>query len=197
MLKIYSVLIEITAASVFIFPLFCLYEKIFIRNIKQMIVYIIISLYFTAILSLVGFPNISDITFDITLNLIPFIDNISYFVSACLNIILFIPLGIILPAFWGKYRNGKSITVFALCITLGIELSQIFTYRTTDILDIITNISGAWIGYIAIKMTTAHFSKCSNRNYRDKDLYIILGTVLIIMFFMQPFVSSFLWELIL
>lgn len=85
----------------------------------------------------------------------------------------------------------------ALCITVGIELSQIFTFRTTDINDVITNATGTLIGYLIAKGVTQNFNKYVKSNANSKEFYIIFGMVVIIMFLLQPFVSSLLWETVL
>lgn len=134
---------------------------------------------------------------DFTINVIPFVDMISDFVNACLNVLLFVPLGIFLPVLWDKYRNIKKTMFVALCITVGIELSQIFTFRTTDINDVITNATGTLIGYLIAKGVTQNFNKYVKSNANSKEFYIIFGMVVIIMFLLQPFVSSLLWETVL
>lgn len=58
MYRIYSALIEIVAAAVFIIPIWFIYNKLFFRSWKKTILYIIFGFYLTAVLALVGFPNI-------------------------------------------------------------------------------------------------------------------------------------------
>ena len=58
MYRIYSTLIEIVAAAVFIIPIWCIYNKLLFRSWKITILYIIFGFYLTAVLALVGFPNI-------------------------------------------------------------------------------------------------------------------------------------------
>ena len=41
------------------------------------------------------------------------------------------------------------------------------------------------------------FTQYPELNAENKDLYIICGTVMLIMFLLQPFTASLLWELIL
>lgn len=195
--RIYSTLIEMIAASIFIIPIFGIYGKCIFHSLKRTIIYTIFGFYLVAVLTLVGFPNITYMRFGFAINVIPFVDMVSDFVNACLNILLFVPLGIFLPLLWNQYRNIKSVLAFSLCTTVGIELSQIFTFRTTDINDIITNVSGAIIGYFLIKSITNNFVRHVKQNSKVIELYIICGTALLVMFFMQPFASSLLWEMIL
>ena len=152
--RIYAALIEIAAALVFIIPLFGLYGKYILHDLKKTLIYIVLGSYLVSVLSLVGFPSIDPMKIDFTINVIPFVDMISDFVNACLNVLLFVPLGIFLPVLWDKYRNIKKTMFVALCITVGIELSQIFTFRTTDVNDVITNATGTLIGYLIAKGVT-------------------------------------------
>ena len=61
MYRIYSALIEIVAAAVFIIPIWCLYNKLCFHSWKRTILYMVFGFYFTAVLALVGFPNIASL----------------------------------------------------------------------------------------------------------------------------------------
>ena len=191
--RIYSALIDIVAAAIFIVPLLALYGKISLRSLKQTLIYIVFAFYLVAVLSLVGFPSVLSLNLDFTINIIPLVDMI----SDCLNVLLFVPLGFLLPMLWKKYKAIKNTMLFAMCMTIAIEISQIFTFRTTDINDIITNMVGTLGGYFIAKRITKNFTQYPELNAENKDLYIICGTVMLIMFLLQPFTASLLWELIL
>ena len=64
-------------------------------DIKKTFKYMIFGLYFAAILSIVGFPNLEELRIDLSINLIPLIDLKSDYLNATLNILLFIPFGFI------------------------------------------------------------------------------------------------------
>ena len=78
-----------------------------------------------------------------------------------------------------------------------VEVSQIFTFRTSDINDLITNTVGTVIVYYTAQCLTGKFTKHIVLDSLDRDFYIICGSVGLIMFLLQPFVSSFIWKLIL
>jgi glycopeptide antibiotics resistance protein len=68
------------------------------------------------------------------------------------NIVLFIPLGILLPFASKRFHSLKRILVFAFCISLSIEVIQFFSrflgnFRVVDIDDILLNTLGAFIGF--------------------------------------------------
>lgn len=76
------------------------------------------------------------------------------------NIILLVPFGFLLPALKTKYRDFSRIWFFGLLLTFGIELTQFivsailgFTYKITDIDDVILNFIGFLIGYGIWKIT--------------------------------------------
>ena len=73
MYRIYSTLIEIVAAAGFIIPIWCIYNKLFFRSWKIIILYMVFGFYLTAVLALVGFPNIISLKVELTVNIIPFI----------------------------------------------------------------------------------------------------------------------------
>ena len=102
-----------------------------------------------------------------------------------------------MPILWDKFRNVKKITLIGFITTSIIEISQIFTFRTTDINDLITNTVGTVIGYYTAQCLTGKFTKHIVLDSLDRDFYIICGSVGLIMFLLQPFVSSFIWKLIL
>ena len=197
MYRIYSTLIEILAAAVFMVPIWCIYQKIYFHDWKRTIVSMIFGFYLTAIFSLVGFPTIRFLRIDFTLNIIPFIDMVSDYVNAWLNVLLFIPFGFFLPILWSRFQNIKNVVLIGLIATCMIEMSQIFTYRATDINDIITNMMGTIIGYFTARWITNNFTKRILPGSSNRDFYVICGLVVLIMFFFQPFVSLILWEMVL
>lgn len=195
--RIYAAFIEMLAASVFVIPIFGIYGKCRIHNLKRTLLYMIFGFYLVAVLFLVGFPSLAFIRLDFSINVIPFVNMPADVRNTCLNVVMFVPLGIFLPVLWDKYRNIKSTMLVAFCMTVGIEISQFFSYRATDINDIITNIAGALVGYLLTKGITKNFTRYLKSNTNNKDLYLICGTIAAIMFFLQPFVSNLLWEAIL
>ncbi|MGO0882387.1 VanZ family protein [Clostridioides difficile] len=79
------------------------------------------------------------------INLIPF--SSSGALTYILNIIMFMPLGFLLPLIWERFRNFTSILWTGLGFSLSIEICQLFNRRTTDIDDLMMNTIGAILGY--------------------------------------------------
>ena len=195
--RIYGALIEIIAAAVFIIPLWCMYNKLWFHSRKRTVIYMVFGFYLTALLALVGFPSVMSLKIDFAVNIIPFADMASDFINACLNVILFVPLGFFLPILWDTFRKIKNVALTGLITTLFIEILQIFTLRTTDINDIITNTVGTIIGYFIARGITNKFTKGILQNSKIGDFYMICGTVVLVMFFLQPLISSLLWKMVL
>lgn len=125
MSRIYNALIELVAAAVFIIPLWCIYEKIFFQSWKRTMVYLIFGFYLAVVLALVGFPNITMLQMELTVNLIPFIYMLSDFVNACLNVLLFVPFGFFLPMLWKEFRSIKSVALAGIVTTCLLETATI------------------------------------------------------------------------
>ena len=197
MSRIYNALIELVAATVFIIPVWCVYEKIFFQSWKRTLIYMIFGFYLVVVLALVGFPNITMSKMEFTVNLIPFIYMLSDLVNACLNVLLFVPFGFFLPMLWKEFRSIKRVALAGIVATFFIEISQLFTGRATDIDDIITNSIGTLIGYLIVHFVTENFIKRTLSDSKINDFYLICGSVGVIMFFLQPFVSTWLWGILL
>ena len=160
-------------------------------------IYMIFGFYLAVVLALVGFPNIIMLQMEFTVNLIPFIYMLSDLANACLNVLLFVPFGFFLPMLWKEFRSIKSVALAGIVATSFIEISQLFTGRATDIDDIITNSIGTLIGYLIVRFVTENFTKRTLSDSKINDFYLICGSVGVIMFFLQPFVSTWLWGILL
>lgn len=64
------------------------------------------------------------------------------------NIALFMPLGFILPLFWTGFRKPRRTVLFGLCVSVGIEISQLFNWRATVTDDILLNTVGTLLGFL-------------------------------------------------
>ena len=191
-------LIDCIATIPFLIPIIFLSKKE--RNIFSNIILLIgFVIYIISVFSITGIPSILYLSFDFDINLIPILDIIASPMTSILNILLFIPLGIFLPMLWAeKYNNNISkVLLFGFCLSLVIEISQIFTFRLTDINDLITNTLGTLIGYLVyVKLLK---NKIIFKNVSDEKInpVILISTIFIIMFVVSTFISSAIWNLIL
>lgn len=178
---------EIAAGVLLLIPLLLLYQKLFFHSWKRTFLYLVFVAYLTAVLCFVGFPNIRYIRFDANVNLIPFVGMADSLRNTLLNVLLFIPLGFLLPLLWQRYRNMGNAMLFAFFATLTIELSQLFSSRATDVDDLITNFVGALFGYLLARIFTKNFTRHQGDPNPESHLVLLCGSVISVMFFLQPF----------
>ena len=151
-----------------------------------------------------GIPTVGTFKVDFGYNLIPLIDIVNspleYIKNTILNIILFIPMGFLVPAIWTNYRSIKTIFFMGLALSVSIEILQIFTFRLTDIDDLFTNTLGAVIGYYIGKRCSFKLPLkiTENKEYLIRyEPVIILVLMLLIGVFLKPIVSNGVWGIVL
>jgi glycopeptide antibiotics resistance protein len=174
------------------------------RNFNQFIVITIFALYSIAVFSVVGIPTVGTFKVDFGVNLIPLIDIVNspleYIKNTILNIILFVPMGFLVPAVWKNYRSIKTMFFMGLALSVSIEILQIFTFRLTDIDDLITNTAGTVIGYYIGKRFSFKLPLKLDDNKESLircEPVIILTIMLLIGVFLKPIVSNGIWDAVL
>jgi glycopeptide antibiotics resistance protein len=105
--------------------------------------------------------------------------------NSFLNVFLFIPLGFMLPFVCESYKRLKTTLLFGMATSLVIELLQLFTYRKTDVNDLITNTIGTLLGFLAAKKVIEKYKKEGVKG-KSTELFIVIGLVFVVMFFIQP-----------
>ena len=63
------------------------------------------------------------------------------------NVAIFIPLGLLPPILWKRWRSGWKTAVLCLLCSLFIESLQLFIGRSVDVDDLILNTLGGLLGY--------------------------------------------------
>lgn len=79
-------------------------------------------------------------------NFVPFLQGIDP-VDSLLNVLLFVPFGLLVPLCWPGMRGAGRMVGGGLAFSALIELSQLFNHRCTDVDDLLLNGLGALIGY--------------------------------------------------
>lgn len=195
MTRIYMTVMEVIPAAVVLIPLFLIFHMtVYKRNVQKSILNCLFCLYLAAVFVLVGIPNVTYIRFDLNLNWIPFRGIVADFKNSILNIALFVPLGSFLPVLWRGFRRFLPAALFGLGLSLAIELLQIFTYRATDVNDLITNVSGTVIGYL---LSQPFASGSLSAGKGRAGAYMLCALSFGIMFFFHPFLSQMIWGRIL
>lgn len=146
-------------------------------SIKHIVIIYILVYYLTVVLNFTGIPSIRDIVHNsfgiITpkglnfpldeINLIPFrwiTEGVRPYIE---NILLFIPLGFMLPCIWKKYEVLWKTSLSGITFSLIIELCQLFNRRITDVDDLLMNTLGALIGWVIFRLLKEHLSKLQNK----------------------------------
>lgn len=136
---------------------------------------------------------------EMDLNLIPFLGMAEDFHNSILNILLFVPLGIFLPVLCEKFRRIQSAMVFGFGMSLIIEILQIFTFRATDVNDLITNSLGTLVGFQMAHYAIARYPAIQDAVNENgtKELYAVWLMTFCVMFFIHPILSPLIWDCIL
>ncbi len=190
-----ALLFDVVSAVIVLIPVFLLLHLFYIKDLKKSALYFVFGVYLAGAFSVVGLPDVKNLVIDFGVNVIPFIDMVSDFKNAVLNVILFVPLGFLLPFIWEKFREFKYTLMFGFGMTAFIEILQIFTFRLTDINDLITNTLGTIAGYFIVHMIIEKTNKFLPVG-KTKDVFIISGVVFCIMFTAVPFISSVFWNFV-
>ncbi|MEZ3436047.1 MAG: VanZ family protein [Lachnospiraceae bacterium] len=88
----------------------------------------------------------------------------------CMNVIMLLPLGFLLPYIWKNFRTPFKVSLTGFLFSAFIEFTQLPTNRLADIDDLIMNTLGAILGYIIWKMIGKYFF-----NKKEEKRTISLG----------------------
>lgn len=211
MVRLLGIGIEVFSSVIFVVPAIFLLQYVILkqRSFSKTAAVMIFALYLTAVFSAAGIPSVTFWRFHPEFNLIPLIDIVNsppeYIRNTILNIILFVPLGFFVPVIWKEYRSMRVILMMGLGLSLFIELLQMFTFRLTDVDDLITNTMGTMLGYHAAKRFSFRLpwkpsEKGNNhyhKRYRKYEPVIILGLAFFIVFCLKSFLSDAIWDAVL
>ena len=81
------------------------------------------------------------------------------------NIVMFMPFGFFPPLLWDT--SGKKTVALGFCVSLLIELTQLFLPRSTDVDDLILNTAGTALGFIFFRLVHQCFMKTPNKGAAD------------------------------
>ena len=144
------------------------------------------TLYLNAMYIVIGVPGVQYIVWDPTLNLIPFQDfSTSNIMGMVLNMVMFAPLGFLLPAYFERYRHWGRTLAAGFLTSLTVELVQLFTFRATDVDDLIMNTLGTFVGFLLAKLIFRHRTAL----YRGKkdwlELIVVNAIILLVIVFVR------------
>ena len=146
----------------------------------------LLTLYLNAMYIVIGVPGVQYICWDPTLNLIPFQDfSARNMEGMVLNAIMFAPLGFLLPAYFERYRHWGWTLAAGFLTSLTVELIQLFTFRATDVDDLIMNTLGTVVGFLLAKLIFRHRTALFRGRKDWLELVIINGVVLLVIVFIR------------
>lgn len=194
--RVISMCLDAAISGILLVPLFLYMNRKYFHDLRRTAAYVIFGIYLSAMFAVVGLPDIRYVRFDPHFNFIPFAYMFSDYENSLLNVLLFMPLGFFLPLFWQRFRRMIPTVFFGFCISLFIEVLQIFTYRATDINDLMTNTLGTFLGW-CIARASLHFLPPSVPGRRIKEVYVVCGAAFAVMFFLHPFFADWICAFLL
>lgn len=180
-------LAEAAPAALVLISLFLISPNRRRRDSGRSVLYLLFALYLCSVYTAAGLPNIRRLTYCPRVNLTPF----AYLLSdrsSILNVLFFIPLGFLLPLIWTRFRAFYRTIPFGLGVSAVIEASQVFTYRATDVNDLMTNTLGTLVGY-CLAMLLQWIFPVLKPGSDSRDVYWICLAVAALMFFVHPMLS--------
>ena len=109
------------------------------------LVYVYLVLETTGIGTIWEAGQYAGMEFQKEINLVPFHNGIH--LSMILNIVMFMPLGFLLPLIWKNYQSLFRTALTGLGFSFGIEFCQLFNRRVSDVEDLLMNMLGTMFGW--------------------------------------------------
>lgn len=149
--------------------------------------------YMNAMFCVVGIPSAQFVRWNPEINWIPFRDfSSANIVGMSLNILMFIPFGAFLPIYFGRFWKMSTTVLAGAFMSFTIEVLQLFTFRLTDIDDLIMNTLGTLLGY-GIGAIIVHKQKERLVDHDVMKLIAIIGIcMLVVVFVNEPLVMAVL-----
>ncbi len=149
--------------------------------------------YMNVMFCVVGIPSAQFVRWNPEINWIPFRDfSSANIVGMSLNILMFIPFGAFLPIYFGRFWKMGTTVLAGAFMSFTIEVLQLFTFRLTDIDDLIMNTLGTLLGY-GIGAIIVHKQKERLVDHDVMKLIAIIGIcMLVVVFVNEPLVMAVL-----
>lgn len=192
--RLLPLLLDGAVATVVLAPALCLIGRNRGWHLGRTLSCFAMALYLCLVFSLVGLPDIRYIRFLPNINLRPF----RYFFtdrSTLPNVLLFVPLGLFLTTLWGKFSSGRRAVLFGFQVSLTIELLQIFTFRATDINDLITNTLGTALGWGLGRILLAIFPRIQPTQ-NAREVYGLCFGTFFFMVLLHPLLADPIFSLV-
>ena len=197
--------VDMLAAGIFAVPGILLLVLLFGRIRRERMgpltlgLLVIFELYLCAMFSVVGLPALAYIRFEPEFNLLPLVgmvENRTALLLTGLNVALFVPLGFFIPLLWPKYaKKTWQVAGVGFGVSLLVEFIQIFSFRLTDVDDLIANTAGALLGFGLFKLLPER--RRGKLAGQPVPLWaaVLLGVAVVM--FLSPLIYSRFWDLLM
>lgn len=127
-------------------------------GVSSVVLAVVFSVYLFGLMHFTGMGTLHDAMrfgFDVgpyQTSWIPFANLFGDIEGHALNVLLFVPLGLIAPMFSGVRTKALPTVIMAVVTSVAIEISQLLNSRITDVDDPLMNMLGALVGYGIFKL---------------------------------------------
>lgn len=147
------------------------------------------------VLSVTAIPDMYHLTLDTAINTVPFADLFTNFHQYALNILLFVPTGLLLPMLWQRFEKLPITLIWGFFFSLSIEAIQLLNNRITDIDDLLMNTAGILSGYCLCRLARRVFPRVSKfavdgTNHWKWEPCFCFCLAWLSMLFIQPLIAS-------
>jgi glycopeptide antibiotics resistance protein len=171
------------------------------RTAGQMLLLLAFCVYLSMVFGVTGLPSVRSLNFNLRVNLMPLVEignnSSAYLRHSLLNILMFVPLGFMVPLIKKRYNSLPRILLLGFTASGLIELLQLFSFRITDVDDLITNTLGAVVGLLlfrlAVHLPSLPSPKHGNNRYELSGLAL---TLFLIHFFVEPYLTEAIWAML-
>lgn len=123
------------------------------QSAAHLLLTLLYCLYLSGVLAVTGIGR--PFGFRPRFNFLPFVDMIKGPIDTALNVLLFLPLGVLLPLLYAEFENAKKTLLAACILSFSIECIQMFGLGITDVNDLLTNTAGTMLGFTLSKTRRA------------------------------------------
>lgn len=123
------------------------------QSAAHLLLTLLYCLYLSGVLAVTGIGR--PFGFRPRFHFLPFVDMIKGPIDTALNVLLFLPLGVLLPLLYAEFENAKKTLLAACILSFSIECIQMFGLGITDVNDLLTNAAGAALGFALSKTRRA------------------------------------------
>ena len=103
--------------------------------------------FLSAILALTGVPSFYEMRLPSGWNVAPFQSILADPIQSLGKILLFLPMGFLLPLLFRKYQKPSRCLLYGLSFSLIVEIWQLFSFRSMSVDDLLLNMLGMAAGF--------------------------------------------------